>query len=48
MPFVHRVKLRGAVCRGPRSKRLIVEGELVSAVRLSGKLSGDFGFTLKR
>ena len=29
-------------------ERLIVEGKLVSGVRLSGKLSGDFGFTLKR
>ncbi|MGW7085393.1 DUF1062 domain-containing protein [Streptomyces sp. NPDC054871] len=29
-------------------ERLIVEGKLVSAVRLSGKLSGDFTFTLKR
>jgi hypothetical protein len=28
--------------------RLITEGRLVSAVRLSGKLSGDFTFTLKR
>lgn len=28
--------------------RLITEGNLVSAVRLSGKLSGDFAFTLKR
>ncbi len=28
--------------------RLIVEGKVVSAVRLSGKLSGDFTFTLKR
>ncbi|MYS86904.1 DUF1062 domain-containing protein [Embleya scabrispora] len=28
--------------------RLIEEGKLVSAVRLSGKLSGDFTFTLKR
>jgi hypothetical protein len=27
---------------------LIAEGSLVSAVRLSGKLSGDFTFTLKR
>ncbi|WP_369274228.1 DUF1062 domain-containing protein [Streptomyces sp. R11] len=27
---------------------LIAEGKLVSAVRLSGKLSGDFTFTLKR
>ncbi|MFD4458751.1 DUF1062 domain-containing protein [Nocardia sp. NPDC058480] len=30
------------------TERLIVEGSLVSAVRLSGKVSGDFGFTLKR
>jgi hypothetical protein len=29
-------------------ERLIREGNLVSAVRLSGKLSGDFTFTLKR
>ncbi|MGW1867078.1 DUF1062 domain-containing protein [Streptomyces mauvecolor] len=29
-------------------ERLIDEGNLVSAVRLSGKLSGDFTFTLKR
>jgi hypothetical protein len=29
-------------------ERLITEGSLVSAVRLSGKLSGDFTFTLKR
>ena len=29
-------------------ERLIVEGNLVSAVRLNGKLSGDFTFTLKR
>jgi hypothetical protein len=28
-------------------ERLIMEGKLVSAVRLSGKLSGDFTFTLK-
>ncbi|MET8119808.1 DUF1062 domain-containing protein [Micromonospora sp. NPDC005189] len=28
--------------------RLIAEGKLVSAVRLSGKLSSDFTFTLKR
>ncbi|MGW7754478.1 DUF1062 domain-containing protein [Streptomyces violaceusniger] len=28
--------------------RLITEGKLVSAVRLSGKLSSDFTFTLKR
>ncbi|MEU9312040.1 DUF1062 domain-containing protein [Streptomyces sp. NPDC048256] len=29
-------------------ERLITEGRLVSAVRLSGRLSGDFTFTLKR
>ncbi|MCX5335651.1 MULTISPECIES: DUF1062 domain-containing protein [unclassified Streptomyces] len=29
-------------------ERLIAEGRVVSAVRLSGKLSGDFTFTLKR
>ncbi|MFC9129762.1 DUF1062 domain-containing protein [Streptomyces sp. NPDC057099] len=29
-------------------ERLIGEGKLVSAVRLGGKLSGDFTFTLKR
>ncbi|MGW6058234.1 DUF1062 domain-containing protein [Streptomyces sp. NPDC055189] len=29
-------------------ERLLAEGNLVSAVRLSGKLSGDFTFTLKR
>lgn len=29
-------------------ERLITEGRLVSAVRLSGKLSDDFTFTLKR
>jgi len=29
-------------------ERLIAEGKLVAAVRLSGKLSGDFTFTLKR
>ncbi|MGW5793507.1 DUF1062 domain-containing protein [Saccharopolyspora sp. NPDC003752] len=28
-------------------ERLLTEGNLVSAVRLSGKLSGDFTFTLK-
>ncbi|MEV4703770.1 DUF1062 domain-containing protein [Actinoplanes sp. NPDC049316] len=34
----------------PRAEveRLIVAGSLVSSVRLSGKLSGDFTFTLKR
>ncbi|MFK8910282.1 DUF1062 domain-containing protein [Streptomyces sp. YS-3] len=29
-------------------ERLLTEGNLVSVVRLSGKLSGDFTFTLKR
>ncbi|MFI8520006.1 DUF1062 domain-containing protein [Streptomyces sp. NPDC085481] len=29
-------------------ERLVAEGKLVSAVRLSGRLSGDFTFTLKR
>lgn len=29
-------------------ERLLIEGNLVSAVHLSGKLSGDFTFTLKR
>ncbi|GAA5103809.1 DUF1062 domain-containing protein [Nocardia iowensis] len=29
-------------------ERLLTDGNLVSAVRLSGKLSGDFTFTLKR
>ncbi|MFD3945357.1 DUF1062 domain-containing protein [Streptomyces sp. NPDC058579] len=29
-------------------ERLITEGNIVSAVRLSGRLSGDFTFTLKR
>ncbi|MEU6762843.1 DUF1062 domain-containing protein [Streptomyces sp. NPDC046853] len=34
----------------PRAEveRLLAEGNLVSAVRLGGKLSGDFTFTLKR
>ncbi|MEG3632007.1 DUF1062 domain-containing protein [Streptomyces poriticola] len=30
------------------TERLLAEGKLVSAVRLNGKLSGDFTFTLKR
>ncbi|MFK4100455.1 DUF1062 domain-containing protein [Streptomyces sp. NPDC019531] len=29
-------------------ERLVTEGKVVSAVRLSGRLSGDFTFTLKR
>jgi hypothetical protein len=34
----------------PRAEveRLLADGNLISAVRLSGKLSGDFTFTLKR
>ncbi|MBB5866875.1 hypothetical protein F4553_000254 [Allocatelliglobosispora scoriae] len=36
-----------ALSRG-EVERLITEGKLVSAVRLSGKLSGDFTYTLKR
>ncbi|MFI9149801.1 DUF1062 domain-containing protein [Streptomyces sp. NPDC053367] len=37
-------------CRLPRAEveRLIAEGRIVSAVRLNGRLSGDFTFTLKR
>ncbi|ROP36984.1 DUF1062 domain-containing protein [Saccharothrix texasensis] len=35
------------VARG-EVERWLVEGKLVSAVRLGGKLSGDFTFTLKR
>ncbi|MFI6345585.1 DUF1062 domain-containing protein [Streptomyces sp. NPDC050560] len=37
-------------CRLPRAEveRLITKGELVSAVRLTGRLSNDFTFTLKR
>ncbi|MFL6072512.1 MAG: DUF1062 domain-containing protein [Mycobacteriales bacterium] len=30
------------------TERLVEEGKLVSAVRLTGRLSGDFTFTLKR
>ncbi len=29
-------------------ERLLTDGKIVSTVRLSGKLSGDFTFTLKR
>ncbi|MFD0022660.1 DUF1062 domain-containing protein [Streptomyces sp. NPDC058382] len=37
-------------CRLSRAEveRLVAEGKLVSAVRLAGRLSGDFTFTLKR
>ncbi|MFI1825248.1 DUF1062 domain-containing protein [Streptomyces sp. NPDC020412] len=47
---VRPVRLIAEACGLPRAEveRLIGEGNLVSAVRLSGKLSGDFTFTLKR
>lgn len=47
---VRPVRLIAEGCGLPRAgvERLITEGKLVSAVRLSGKLSGDFTFTLKR
>lgn len=47
---VRPVRLIAEGCVLPRAEveRLITEGNLVSAVRLSGKLSGDFTFTLKR
>jgi hypothetical protein len=47
---VRPVRLIAEGCRLSRAEveRLITEGKLVSAVRLSGKLSGDFTFTLKR
>lgn len=47
---VRPVRLIAEGCRLSRAEveRLITEGNLVSADRLSGKLSGDFTFTLKR
>ncbi|MET7703506.1 DUF1062 domain-containing protein [Streptomyces sp. NPDC005485] len=47
---VRPVRLLAEGCRLSRAEveRLIIEGRLVSAVRLSDKLSGDFTFTLKR
>ncbi|MCX5008878.1 DUF1062 domain-containing protein [Streptomyces sp. NBC_00638] len=47
---VRPVPLIAEGCGLPRAEveRLITEGKLVSGVRLSGKLSGDFTFTLKR
>ncbi len=47
---VRPVRLIAEGCGLPRAEveRLIAEGRVVSAVRLSGKLSGDFTFTLKR
>lgn len=47
---VRPVRLIAAGCGLSRAEveRLIEEGKLVSAVRLSGRLSDDFTFTLKR
>ncbi|UYQ65010.1 DUF1062 domain-containing protein [Streptomyces peucetius] len=47
---VRLVRLIAEGCRLPRAEveRLITAGKLVSAVRLNGRLSGDFTFTLKR
>jgi hypothetical protein len=43
-----RLIARGCGLSRAEVDRLITEGKLVSAVRLNGKLSGDFSFTLKR
>ncbi|MFJ4844869.1 DUF1062 domain-containing protein [Streptomyces sp. NPDC088733] len=47
---VRPVRLIAEGCGLPRAEveRLITDGSLVSAVRLTGKLSGDFSFLLKR
>ncbi|MDJ0381430.1 DUF1062 domain-containing protein [Streptomyces sp. G-G2] len=47
---VRPVRLIAEGCGLPRAEveRLLREGRLVSGVRLSGKLTGDFTFTLKR
>ncbi|SEG26828.1 hypothetical protein SAMN05216223_104118 [Actinacidiphila yanglinensis] len=47
---VRPVRLIAEGCALPRAEveRLIAEGRIVSAVRLGGRLSGDFTFTLKR
>jgi len=47
---VRPVRLIAEGCGLPRAEveRLIRDGKVVSAVRLSGRLSGDFTFTLKR
>ena len=47
---VRPVRLIADGCGLPRAEveRLITDGKLVSAVRLSGRISGDFTFTLKR
>ncbi|MEU3597431.1 DUF1062 domain-containing protein [Streptomyces sp. NPDC006798] len=44
------VRLIAEGCGLPRAEveRLVEEGKLVSAVRLGGRLTGAFGFTLKR
>ncbi|WP_409179314.1 DUF1062 domain-containing protein [Amycolatopsis sp. VS8301801F10] len=46
---VRPVRLIAEGCRLARAEveRLLAEGKVVSGVRLSGKLSGDFSFTLK-
>ncbi|QFU88568.1 DUF1062 domain-containing protein [Amycolatopsis sp. YIM 10] len=46
---VRPVRLIAEGCELPRAEveRLVAEGKLVSAVRLHGKLSSDFTFTLK-
>jgi hypothetical protein len=47
---VRPVRLIAGGCGLSRAEveRLVTEGKLVSAIRLTGKLSGDFTFTLKR
>ncbi|MDI3419257.1 DUF1062 domain-containing protein [Streptomyces luteolus] len=47
---VRPVRLIAEGCGLPRAEveRLVSEGRVVAAVRLTGKLSGDFTFTLKR
>jgi hypothetical protein len=43
-----RLIAEGCCLSRAEAERLITEGKLVSAVRLSGRVSGDFTFTLKR
>lgn len=43
-----RVIAEGCGLSRAETERLILEGKIVSAVRLSGKVSGDFTFTYKR
>ena len=47
---VRPVRLIAEGCGLPRAEveRLLAEGKVVSAVRLTGTVSGDFAFTLKR